>query len=68
VGIGSSWNWLARRLGAFHSVPDLIDAIETYLAEHNSDPQPFHWTATAEQILKKVRRARVTLAAITNHN
>jgi len=25
---------------------------------HNIDPQPFIWTATAEQILEKVRRGR----------
>ena len=54
------------RRGIFHSVPDLIDAIESYLAEHNDNPQPFQWTATAEQILRKVRRGRVTLDAITN--
>ena len=47
------------------SVPALIDAIETYLAAHNYDPQPFQWTATTEQILEKVRRGRVTLNAIT---
>ena len=46
--------------------PDLIDAIETYLVGHNNNLQPFQWTATAEHILKKVRRGRVTLDAITN--
>jgi transposase len=56
----------AIRRGIFHSVPDLIDAIETYLAAHNDNPQPFIWTATTEQILEKVRRGRVTLDAITN--
>jgi transposase len=56
----------AIRRGIFHSVPDLIAAIESYLAEHNNNPQPFQWTATAEQILEKVRRGRVTLDAITN--
>jgi transposase len=56
----------AIRRGIFHSVPDLIDAIQTYLAAHNQDPQPFTWTATTEQILDKVRRGRVTLDAITN--
>jgi transposase len=56
----------AIRRGIFRSVPDLIDAIEAYLAEHNDNPQPFQWTATAEQIIDKVRRGRVTLHAITN--
>ena len=56
----------AIRRGIFHSVPSLIDAIETYLATHNQSPQPFQWTATADQILDKVRRGRVTLQAIAN--
>ena len=56
----------AIRRGIFHSVPDLIDAIETYLATHNENPEPFTWTATTDQILEKIRRGRVTLQAITN--
>jgi transposase len=56
----------AIRRGIFHTVPDLIDAIEIYLATHNTDPEPFTWTATTDQILEKVRRGRVTLDAITN--
>jgi transposase len=56
----------AIRRGIFHSVPDLIQSIETYLAAHNNDPQPFRWTATTEQILEKVRRGRVTLDAIAS--
>ncbi len=56
----------AIRRGIFHSVPDLVDAIETYLAAHNQNPEPFQWTATTDQILEKVRRGRVTLDAIAN--
>jgi transposase len=56
----------AIRRGIFHSVPDLIDAIETYLAAHNTNPEPFKWTATTEQILEKVRRGRGTLRAIAS--
>jgi transposase len=56
----------AIRRGIFHSVPDLIDAIETYLAAHNENPEPFTWTATTEKILEKVRRGRVTLDAIAS--
>ena len=51
----------AIRRGIFRSVPDLIAAIEDYLAASNDDPRPFVWTATAEEILEKVRRGRVTL-------
>src|SRR6266567_4199968 len=56
----------AIRRGIFKSVPDLIGAIEAYLKASNDNPQPFKWTATADQILEKVRRGRVTLCAITN--
>jgi hypothetical protein len=55
----------AIRRGVFHSVPDLITAIETYLETTNQNPQPFVWTATTDQILEKVRRGRVALNAIT---
>ncbi len=58
----------ALRRGAFHSVPDLIAAIERYLQAHNNDPKPFVWTATAESILDKVRRGRVTLEQVKSQN
>ena len=51
----------AIRRGVFHSVNDLITAIEDYLKANNDNPKPFVWTATAEQILAKVARGRVTL-------
>jgi transposase len=53
----------AIRRGVFHSVPDLIAAIDAYLATNNANPTPFVWTQTAEQILEKVRRGRVALDA-----
>ena len=43
----------ALRRGVFKLVPDLIAAIEAYLAAHNDDPKPFVWTATAEDILRE---------------
>jgi transposase len=55
----------AIRRGVFRSVPELIAAIEAYLAANNENPEPFIWTATAEQILAKVQRGRATLEAIT---
>ena len=42
------------RRGVFKSVRALEAAIEEYLAEHNADPKPFRWTATADLILRKV--------------
>jgi len=52
----------AIRRGVFHSVPDLIAAIEAYLNANNASPKPFVWTATADAILAKVRRGRVALS------
>jgi transposase len=53
----------AIRRGIFHSVPDLIAAIEQYLAAHNQDPTAFVWTAEADKIVEKVTRARAALEA-----
>ena len=49
------------RRGVFHSVNDLVAAIEEYLRIHNADPKPFVWAATAESIIEKVQRGRVAL-------
>ena len=53
----------AIRRGVLASVPDLVAAIEAYLAASNTDPQPFVWTAGADAILEKVRHGRVALQA-----
>lgn len=42
------------RRSAFRSVPALEKAIHDYLDEHNANPKPFVWTATAELILEKI--------------
>lgn len=55
----------AIRRGSFTSVPGLIATIDNYLEVHNNDPKPFEWTATADSILEKVKRGRVTLAEVT---
>jgi transposase len=49
------------RRGTFHNVEQLIAAIEMFIKEHNDAPQSFTWTAKAEDILAKVRRAREVL-------
>jgi transposase len=54
----------AVRRGAFVSVPDLIQAIEAFLAAWNEKPKPFVWTAKVEAILEKIERARTKLEAI----
>ena len=54
----------AVRRGAFVSVPDLVQAIEGFLAAWNTDPQPFVWRAKLEEILQKIERARAKLESI----
>jgi transposase/DNA-binding CsgD family transcriptional regulator len=49
------------RRGVFHNVKQLVDAITAYVDEHNEDPKSFAWTAKADDILAKVRRARAVL-------
>jgi transposase len=49
------------RRGVFHSVPDLISAIEEYLAAYNENAKPFVWTAEVEKIIEKIARARAAL-------
>ena len=44
------------RRGAFHSLVALQAAINRYLEEHNADPKPFVWTASATSILDKLNR------------
>jgi transposase len=56
----------AIRRGTFASVPDLITAIDGYLAANNTAPTPFTWTKTADQIVEKAQRGRMTLNAITS--
>ena len=47
--------------GVFRSVPELIDAVMDYIADHNVAPKPFIWRKTAEAIIEKVGRARLAL-------
>ena len=54
----------AIRRGVFVSVPDLIAAIESYMATWNEAPEPFVWTATVDSIMAKLDRARKKLEEI----
>ena len=49
------------RRGVFRNVEELIKAIEDYIDQHNQNPKPFVWTAKADDILEKVKRARAAL-------
>ncbi len=47
--------------GVFRDVEELIAAIDAYVDRHNEQPKPFIWTASANDILEKVKRARKAL-------
>jgi len=69
---GSSWLNLVERFfgvltekqlkrGVFTSVAELEHTIIEYIHKQNTNPKPFVWTKSAEEILKKVNRARSAL-------
>jgi transposase len=69
---GSSWLNLVERFfaditqdairdGSFTSVRQLITAIEDYLALRNEQPKRYQWRAKGEEILAKIRRARMAM-------
>jgi hypothetical protein len=53
------------RRGVFTSVPELVTAINEYVAHHNTEPKPFIWTKSARDILQKVIRANARLSSQT---
>jgi transposase len=54
------------RRGVFTSVPELVSAIDEYVAHHNTNPKPFIWTKSARDILQKVIRANARLSSKQN--
>jgi transposase len=54
------------RRGVFTSVPVLVDAIESWIANWNQDPKPFVWHKAADEIIDKVRRGRAALAQVNS--
>jgi transposase len=69
---GASWLNLVERFfaeitrkrlrrGTFRSVPQLIAAIRRYVREHNKNPRPFIWTASASTILRKIKHCHEAL-------
>jgi len=55
-----------RRLkrGVFHSIVDLQAAINRFVAETNTAPRPFTWTADPDKIIAAVRRGHQVLDSI----
>ena len=62
------WNGIITRklirCGTFSSVKALNKAIESFLEHWNSDCAPIAWTATAEEILDKVRTVTSRMEAL----
>jgi len=77
--IGSSWLnqieiWFgiitrqSIRRGTFASVTALITRIRTYIQYWNADAEPFVWTATADEILAKVRLVQTNIKRLVDNN
>jgi transposase len=77
--VGSSWmnqieTWFgiitrqAIRRGTFASVNHLIGRIRTYVQHWNSTAEPFVWTATADEILAKVRLVQTNVKKLVQNN
>jgi transposase len=77
--VGSSWlnqieSWFgiitrqAIRRGTFVSVNHLIDRIRTYVQHWNAEAEPFVWTATADEILAKVRAVQTNVKKLVQNN
>jgi hypothetical protein len=62
------WNGIITRQlirrGTFSSARVLNHAIRRFAADWNADPKPFHWTATADEILEKVRAVTSRMAQL----
>lgn len=77
--VGSSWinqieTWFgiitkqAIRRGTFTSVNSLIERIRTYVKHWNTKAEPFAWTATADEILAKVRWVETNVKKLVANN
>jgi len=77
--VGSSWMnqieiWFgiitkqAIRRGTFASVAALIARIRAYVQHWNANAEPFTWTATADEILAKVRLVQSSVKKLVQNN
>ena len=59
----------ARRFAAVRSFGQgLIKRIHEYIAHWNSNAEPFVWTATADEILAKVRLVQANIKKLLDNN
>jgi transposase len=54
------------RDGSFRSVQELVDDIESYLADRNLKPKRYVWKAEGQKILEKISRASAKLDVLNN--
>jgi len=77
--VGASWinqieTWFgiitrqSIRRGTFSSVKVLVKQIRDYIAHWNSNAKPFAWTATADEILGKVRIVQANIKKLLDNN
>lgn len=77
--VGSSWlnqieTWFgaatrqAIRRGTFSSVKALIKRIADYITHWNANAKPFTWTATADEILAKVKIVEANVRKLVDNN
>jgi transposase len=52
------------RRGVFHSVPDLVAAIEEFIQVTNENPKPFVWTKKVNQILEKISHCKAVIETV----
>ena len=52
------------RRGVFGSIVELQAAIKRYIAEHNTAPKPFVWTADPERVLAAIKRGKQALESV----
>jgi transposase len=77
--VGSSWinqieTWFgiitrqSIRRGTFTSVKALLNRIRDYITHWNTNPAPFAWTASADEILAKVRVVQTNIRKLVENN
>ena len=56
------------RRGTFTSVTVLIKQIRDYIEHWNTDPKPFEWIATADEILARVQLVQTSIKQLVDNN
>jgi hypothetical protein len=56
------------RRGTFTSVTVLVKQIREYIAHWNTHATPFTWTATADEILAKVKLVQTKIKQLVDNN